>query len=288
VTGPGAAAIDTLETEHFGTIAVRHRDCPLCGRNNDAAPPSRFSNPPWTVKDCPACGFVYIDGAPHYELQFEMMAWERTTKIEELRRAELRPISYQASKHTRFRMHILPKRNMLDYIAQRYEGGNVLDLGCGSGHAMDSFPPAFTPFGIEISSELAKEADRVFQSRGGYAINAPCVTGLERFPANFFAAASLRSYLEHEAEPLPVLERLHRALAPGGFAVVKVPNYGSLNRRAMGRRWCGFRYPDHLNYFTPATLAAMAAKAGFAIAFGATGRLPTSDNMWAVLTKQVR
>jgi hypothetical protein len=74
-------------------------------------------------------------------------------------------------------------------------------------------------------------------------------------------------------------------LAPGGFAVVKVPNYASLNRMVMGAHWCGFRYPEHLNYFTPKSLAGMAAKAGFAAGFGLTGRLPTSDNMWAVLTK---
>ena len=53
----------------------------------------------------------------------------------------------------------------------------------------------------------------------------------------------------------------------------------------MGRRWCGFRYPDHLNYFSPNTLRAMANKAGFETSFGLTGCLPTSDNMWAVLTK---
>jgi hypothetical protein len=31
----------------------------------------------------------------------------------------------------------------------------------------------------------------------------------------------------------------------------------------------------------------MAEKSGFGARFGATGRLPTSDNMWAVLTKLV-
>jgi SAM-dependent methyltransferase len=283
---PRVERLATIDTEHFGAIAVRCRDCPLCGRNNDAAPPSGYSHGPWAVKACRACGFVYIDRAPSYDLQFSTMAWERTTKFEEQRRAELRPISYKASKRTRFRLRLLPKRTMLGYITARIAGGNVLDLGCGEGLGWASFPPGFTPFGIEISSAWAATADRVFRARGGRAVNAPCVDGLRQFPENFFAAASLRSYLEHEPEPLPVLQNLQRVLAPGAPAIVKVPNYASLNRRVMGRRWCGFRYPDHLNYFTPATLAAMAAKAGFAVSFGLTGRLPTSDNMWAVLTKR--
>ena len=275
----------TVETAHFGTIPVMRRNCPLCGRDNSDAQPSRFSHAPWIIRDCVLCGFVYIDSAPRYEVQFETMAWERTTKVEEGRRAASRPISYRMSKRTRFRMHLLPKRTMLAYIAARIDGGNVLDLGCGGGQAMEAFPPSLTPFGIEISTEAAAIADRAFGARGGSVINAPSIDGLRRFPEGFFAAASLRSYLEHEAQPLLVLESLWRVLVPGGFAVVKVPNYGSWNRRLMRRSWCGFRYPDHLNYFTPATLRMMAAKAGFDTGFGLTGRLPTSDNMWAVLTK---
>jgi hypothetical protein len=53
----------------------------------------------------------------------------------------------------------------------------------------------------------------------------------------------------------------------------------------MGRRWCGFRYPDHLNYFTPDTLRRLARQAGFECGFGPGWRLPVSDNMWALLRK---
>ena len=239
------------------------------------------------IKECADCGFVYIDSAPHFALQFEAMAWERTSKAEERRRAEIRPISYKASKRTRFRLHLLPRHTVLGYIEDGRGGeGNVIDLGCGSGQTLSEFPPSFTPFGIEISTSLAGAADIIFRQRGGYVINAPCVEGLRGFSDGFFAAASLRGYLEHEAEPLPVLKNLRRVLAPGGIAVIKVPNYASINRWIMGRRWCGFRYPDHLNYFTPRSLSAMAGEAGFDTGFGITGRIPTSDNIWAVLTKR--
>ena len=278
---PGAV----VETELFGSVSVRRRNCPLCDRNNEGEKPSGYSQRPWTIRQCPDCRFVYIDTAPHYDVQFQTMAWERTTKFEEQRRAEIRPISYPVSKRTRFRLHLLPKRTMLGYIKARIESGNILDLGCGDGQALTSFPPSFRPFGIDVSSAAATIADRAFRARGGYAINAPCVEGLLQFGEGFFVAATLRSYLEHEAEPLAVLENLRRVLVPAGVAVVKVPNYGSLNRKVTGPRWCGFRYPDHLNHFTPETLRAMAGKAGFETRFGLTGRLPTSDNMWAVLTK---
>ena len=43
---------------------------------------------------------------------------------------------------------------------------------------------------------------------------------------------------------------------------VRVPNYGSLNRKMLGAKWCGFRYPDHVNYFTTKSLGAMAGDCG--------------------------
>ena len=93
----------------------------------------------------------------------------------------------------------------------------------------------------------------------------------------------MRSYLEHELHPAEVLRELWRTLKPGAVVIVKVPNFASLNRRVMGMRWCGFRHPDHLNYFTPDTLTNMARACGFEPWFGLTWRLPTGDNMWALL-----
>lgn len=86
--------------------------------------------------------------------------------------------------------------------------------------------------------------------------------------------------------PKPVLGELHRVLKPGGVAIIKVPNYGSINRRVMGAKWCGFRFPDHLNYFTPASLTAMVRDCGYRVRrFGILDRMPTSDNMWMIAEK---
>jgi predicted SAM-dependent methyltransferase len=91
--------------------------------------------------------------------------------------------------------------------------------------------------------------------------------------------------LEHEARPLDVLKECCRVLKPGGFIVVKVPNYATINRVVMARKWCGFRYPDHLNYFTPASLRNMAAAAAFTTHFRWLERMPSDDNMWGTLIK---
>lgn len=277
-------ALGTID-EAAGTGTV-YRLCPLCGRDNAAAPAHRYSRPPWTIKHCGGCGFVYIDSAPDYAALRTDLAWERTSKIEERRRADSRSRFYKlASRHSRFLRGLVPRKRLPRLIVAHAAPGNVIDLGCGSGGQLSGLDDRFVPFGVEISAALAQVANEDFAPRGGRVVNAPSLEGVADFPADFFTAATLRSYLEHEMHPAPVLRALHGVLRPGGLAIVKVPNYGSVNRLVMGGKWCGFRYPDHLNYFTPATLRAMAEQCGYRASFGLTGRLPTSDNMHAVLTR---
>ena len=282
---PEQLSVSEHETGAFGKIRVVHRVCPLCGQDNAVSPAGPYSRGIWEVKTCTGCGFVYIEKAPGYEALFSDMAWELTAKAEAERRAETRPIAYNFSKKTRARLHLLPRKRMHLLIEAHGKPGKVIDLGCGTGDQFSDLAEGFVPFGVKISTQAARTGNELFARRGGRVINAPCLKGLREFPDGFFSAASLRSYLEHEMEPAPVLRALHRTLEPGGVAIVKVPNYGSWNRAIMGRKWCGFRHPDHLNYFTPRTLREMAKRCGYGVRSGLTFQLPTSDNMYAILTK---
>jgi SAM-dependent methyltransferase len=273
------------DTGRYGTVRVLARACPLCG-GDKAAPRAGYGQGIWRLVECRACGFAYLDRAPDYAALFSAMAWEKTTVAEVARRAVARPVSHRLSQWSRARMRLLPRKKLPDLVARHAKPGNVVDLGCGQGTQLNGLADGYTPYGIEISREAAATADAVFAARGGRAVNTPSLDGLTTFPDDFFSAATLRSYLEHELHPRAVLGELRRTLAPGGVAIVKVPNYASLNRRVTGRKWCGFRYPDHLNYFTPASLTRMAEECGYRARFGPTDRLPTSDNMYAVLEKR--
>ncbi|MFZ1727057.1 MAG: methyltransferase domain-containing protein, partial [Albidovulum sp.] len=135
------------------------------------------------------------------------------------------------------------------------------------------------------SNALHARVDPLMRARGGYCLKAPGAEAIWQFDANFFTGVIMSSYLEHEVEAARVLSGAQRALVPGGKVFVRVPNYGSLNRRVMGARWCGFRYPDHVNYFTPASLRAMAARAGFSMQIVNRANLWLDDNIQALLIK---
>jgi 2-polyprenyl-3-methyl-5-hydroxy-6-metoxy-1,4-benzoquinol methylase len=98
----------------------------------------------------------------------------------------------------------------------------------------------------------------------------------------------MTSYLEHEPNPRAVLAATAQVMKPGARLIVKVPNYASWNRTVRGARWCGFRFPDHVNYFTPELLVRLVRESGFEIVrFVWLDRWPTSDSMWLVAEKKV-
>lgn len=276
--------LDDLRRATLGDVTLVPRDCPMCGSSRDGAAETAYSVSPWPMRECPTCALVYLSVAPEYAELRETMAWEKSSVVEDQWRDRRRPILRKLSKATRWRLQVMPRKSPAAILEKYLGGGNVVDVGCGDGKQLMELAPQFVPFGVEISRGLAARARERCAARGGDVINAPAMDGLAASPEGFFAGAILRSYLEHERDPVGVLRVLRARMAPGGIAVVKVPNYGCLNRKVLGHHWSGFRFPDHLNYFTPATLSDIAVRGGFRADFrGPTYKMPISDNMWALL-----
>jgi SAM-dependent methyltransferase len=265
------------------------RDCPLCGSDNRSLPREPASPEEWPMKACPRCGMVYLERAPDIAELFVNFAWEKQHGAENARRHEGLSRAEVRARDALRGFRPLPRKNAVALVEHHAARGLVVDVGCGSGQQLAELSADFLPLGIEISEALAAEAQERLANRGGRIVNADALSGLQRLTPNIFSAIIMRSFLEHDINPGPILEACHSALAPGGVAVIKVPNYACLNRRVTGARWCGYRFPDHVNQFTPRTLAHFVTKAGLQVhEFGWTFRLPTSDNMWMVARKPVR
>ncbi len=267
--------------------AALHRACPLCQRDNHAGPVfTAYSPDDWDLKQCAGCGFVYLESIPDYSATAETLAWDHTFLAwhEARDKAAAQQMLSKVGRGIRRGTHLVRKRRRMDQmIAALAAPGPVLDVGCGKGSQLARLPPQYIPYGIEISAGQAKFAQDLVTQRGGTIMVQPGATGLREFPAGFFTGIMMRSYLEHESQPRAALEGAAHALTPDGVLIIKVPNYGSVNRRVFGRRWCGFRFPDHMNYFTPDSLVRLCAECGLGVrAFSWLDRLPTSDNMWLV------
>jgi SAM-dependent methyltransferase len=260
-----------------------HRECPSCGAPSSRATPAGFGVAEWPMVRCAACDLVYLEWVPVYSELYNELAWTAQHKKEEQRRLDTQPILARLDLATRWRLGILGDATPAGGLQAWAKPGPLLDVGCSAGKAFAHLKPGYIPHGIEIDSGAAAIANASFEKRGGRVVNADGVSGMAQFPENYFTGISLWSYLEHEAQPKAALEQARRVLRKDGIVLVKVPNFSSLNRKLLGEKWPGFRHPDHVQYFTPATLATLARLCGFSVKFRLYGMLPGNDNMYAIL-----
>lgn len=268
------------DTEEGGRT---HRDCPSCGAPSGGAELLDYSHPDWPMRRCPRCRLIYLEYVPVFARLFDELSWTRQHARNWERRFQEQPILARLDKWTLWRTRLFGDATPAGGLKTYAEAGPVLDVGCSTGKGFQRLARRFIPNGIEIDRGAAGEAEKAFGPRGGRVINADGVTGLNEFPDAYFSGVTLWGYLEHEARPRESLLAVRRVLRKDGVVLVKVPNFDCWNRMALGAKWPGFRHPDHVQYFTPATLATLGKACGFESTFRLYGRIPINDNLYAVL-----
>jgi 2-polyprenyl-3-methyl-5-hydroxy-6-metoxy-1,4-benzoquinol methylase len=158
--------------------------------------------------------------------------------------------------------YLSPTKLLSDYSDVRFErelrlfrkhcaSGTVLDVGCSSGGFLYQLQKRFPAWYEVIGTDVSGPALDYAESRG-----VPVVRGHfleQQFAGKQFDALTFWAVLEHVLEPGPFLEKAWSILKPDGVCFVLVPNLESLAARLLGRRY-RYIYPQHLNYFTKATL----------------------------------
>jgi 2-polyprenyl-3-methyl-5-hydroxy-6-metoxy-1,4-benzoquinol methylase len=139
----------------------------------------------------------------------------------------------------------------LRLFRQHCQKGSVLDVGCSSGAFLFQlnrrFPGGYQMLGTDVSGAPLDYAE----SRG-----VPVIRGSfldHNFGGEKFDAITFWAVLEHLLDPKAFLEKARLLLNEAGCCFVLVPNMDSLAVRILGARY-RYIYPQHLNYFTSATL----------------------------------
>lgn len=141
-------------------------------------------------------------------------------------------------------------------------GGRLLDVGCGWGLFMERAKArGFAVSGIELSPQPAEYV----RSRLGLEVSGE---GLEKEPPASFDAVTMMDVLEHVTSPREFAAQALRALKPGGWLAVNVPNaLGFTNEivpklisRLRGRRNV---FLQHMSEFRKASLTSLLKSAGF-------------------------
>ncbi len=227
----------------------------------------------WRLLECGCCAMVYMPEIPAQEAAETSFDWAASFKRERMRRwlsspfARLWTAAFLALKPNRERRALRRVRRHAP------AAGQFLDIGAGDGRLATAAQAAgYAVTCIELSPVMAAKAAR----RVG---NAHVLVGrLGDFALGRFQVVVAISMLEHDPEPGRLLRMVRGILDLDGVLILKVPNFASYLRRIRGRRWSGFRWPDHVQYFTPASLRLMVERAGLEVTWLEANRL--SDNIW--------
>jgi 2-polyprenyl-3-methyl-5-hydroxy-6-metoxy-1,4-benzoquinol methylase len=215
--------------------------CRLCGARDGER---LFEKDGYAFVRCRACTLVALDPLPtpavlaaHHEASYRdggysgfAAAEAVRTAIAEDRLARIRPLA---------------------------PAGPWLDVGCSTGAFVAAAARAGLPVeGLEVSSVAAEAA----RARGLVVHHA----AVEDFaPAAPLAVVTAFDVIEHLPEPVAFGRRVRAWLRPEGVLAMTLPNIASPTARLMGRQWFYYAAPDHVHYFTPATIRRLLADAGF-------------------------
>lgn len=134
--------------------------------------------------------------------------------------------------------------------------GPVLDVGCSTGaflfQLQTRFGSDYTVAGVDVAGPALDYAEKkgVRVLRESFLNLDP---GRHRFNAVTFWAV-----IEHLDRPQDFLAKAAALLEPGGTCFILVPNFRSLAVRLLGVKY-RYIFPQHLNYFTIASLHHVAA-----------------------------
>lgn len=139
--------------------------------------------------------------------------------------------------------------------------GRLLDVGSGKGRFVwRAEKRGWTARGVEP----VPGAVRLARSRYGADVVEGTLTEA-KLPARSFDVVTMWHVLEHVPNPRAELLEVSRVLAEDGLLVLEVPNFASLQAWIGQDRWFHLMLPHHLIHFTPHTLRAVLADAGFGV-----------------------
>ena len=222
------------------------RPCPVCGLNVAEA---YLQKNALRLVRCRTCGMIYANPVP----------------------AEYASGQYYDERGTDY--YLSSAKLESDYAEVRFEreltlfrrqcpAGAVLDVGCSSGgflyQLQRRFPNDYQVLGLDASGPaLDYAAARGVPVQHGEFLQMD-------FLGRQFDAITFWAVLEHLFAPKAFIDKAGSLLKPGGRCFIIVPNMKSLAVRVLGGHY-RYIYPQHLNYFTPATLKRM-TESRFAIA----------------------
>jgi SAM-dependent methyltransferase len=219
----------------------RYLAAPDPGLHHESLGSSRMAFSPGNVLRCRHCGHGFRENQPSLE-QLAFLYREMDVRVYE---AEQGSRSMTAAKHVK----------LLNSASSK---GKLLDVGSASGAFLEeALRAGWDAQGLEPNAELWRKS--VARLGEGRVLNSM----LEQapLPPASFDVITLWDVLEHVVDPGSFLKLCAGLTKPGGMVLLKAPDLNSFTAHILRTKW-PLLLPEHLGYFTRASLCACAERAG--------------------------
>ena len=224
-------------------------NCPLCNKNDYR---QKYTIDTWNIVKCNHCDFVYVNP----RLQKKALLKLYTNNYFDNNYVGY--FHYTENKELR-------KKNFQKWIddainfAGTPEHCNALDIGCAAGYCLEIFKTkGWDPFGIELNTGYAAQ----LQQNGYKVYNSPF---LDVSFEEKYHIITLFDVVEHLTDLQEHFIKLHSILENNGIIVLITPDYNSLQRTLLGKKWFQFKPIEHINYFSLITFKKLIDSTGFKI-----------------------
>ncbi|MEL6255831.1 MAG: class I SAM-dependent methyltransferase [Bacteroidota bacterium] len=139
---------------------------------------------------------------------------------------------------------LVKKRKLITKLSKK-SGGNILDIGCGTGEFLGAMKEAgWKVQGLEPDPGARKQAQK------NQAISVSPSEELFNLKDGDYDVISMWHVLEHVHQLHEYFEKIRALLKPGGLLIIAVPNYQSLDAKVYGEHWAAYDVPRHLYHFS--------------------------------------
>jgi SAM-dependent methyltransferase len=146
----------------------------------------------------------------------------------------------------------------LEWIETLRGRGRLLEIGCAYGLFLRrARERGWDVTGVELAADCALAA----ASNTGSRVLAGDIMSVEL--EGGFDVIAMFDVIEHMPDPAACIARCAELLADGGLLVMETGDLASAWARFLGRRWHFIDPPQHLFYFTPASLTDVVRRSGF-------------------------
>jgi len=232
--------------------------CYLCLKRSDYF----FTKNGYPLFRCPACGLIQTDlGKPYSQFLKEFYTEGYYT-------GEDGAGAYY--DYAKDKPNIVKNmRVILDRIKNVKPHGTLLDVGCAYGYFVElALENGFDAYGFDPSTHAISQASHAIRTRVQC-----CSVSETRYKKATFDSISMLDIIEHLADPIADLKRLHRVLKEDGIVLISTGDANSQVAKILGRRWTFYIPPQHLFFFNRQTLTDLLEQSGFApVAFYRIGK----------------